>query len=263
MPDEGVVVVELNNSGWGERCLTPGVIYRYPRPARPDEPVVDDLPNFYWHTARPRSPRLLLEAGISPAASVAGRRPAVLLRSSPHKANTTESPWEDRWDGRDLLYFGDNKSSACGAWESTGNRVMVDEHRLHSSESSDDRRRAAPILVFTGVNVSGRAKGNVRYDGLFVIVNVEHVWQSAPDSGDSFGNLCMRLRPVAAGSSGLELPMRWVNQRSDPSVDADECLRAAPEAWKRWVAHGELALWLHRQGPHARPDNISERPGDR
>jgi hypothetical protein len=235
-------MAELSEPESEDRALRPGVVYRYPRPARPGEPVVDGLPNFYWHTARPRSPRLLLEAGISAAASVAHRRPAVLLRSSPHKANTGESPWEDRWDGRDLLYFGDNKSSASGAWESSGNQELVDEHRLHSSTSAEDRSRAAPILVFTGVQVADRVKGNVRYDGLFVIAGVEHVWQDHPDTGDRFGNLRFRLRPVATGVVGSELSMRWIIRRSDPEVSTEKCAREAPEPWRRWIAHGEHSL---------------------
>jgi hypothetical protein len=165
----------------------------------------------------------------------------VLVRSSPNKANTGSAPWEDRWDGTRVTYFGDNKSADTLAWEADGNAGLVQEFALHSSESAEQRLLATPLLVFTGVTVGGRIKGNVRFDGLFIIEDVSLLWQPNPDSGERFSNFCFTLRPVSLGPP-QELSTDWILDRSDPTRPADECVADAPQAWRRWVDHGRLAL---------------------
>ncbi|MEM1250121.1 MAG: restriction endonuclease, partial [Acidobacteriota bacterium] len=79
----------------------------------PDE--IDGLRNFFSLTFAPGLPLCGLERGINPIAKVSaqdGRRtPAVLISSSPHKAGTDITPWQDHFrpDVGLARYFGDAK----------------------------------------------------------------------------------------------------------------------------------------------------------
>lgn len=118
---EGAVAESSERNVIGGRTLKVDTTYRYSNKPRPEQERLDNLPNFYWHSTRPGLPKLQLDAGISSPASVDGLRPVVLVRSSPYKAGTRDSPWEDHWEGTIFNYFGDNKSVSRTAREAAGN----------------------------------------------------------------------------------------------------------------------------------------------
>lgn len=79
-----------------------GETFRYSAPYDPGPREIDGLRNYCYVVHKPGSTLALLSRGISPLATVTapdGRRtPAVLIRSSPHKAGTATTPWEDFFD---------------------------------------------------------------------------------------------------------------------------------------------------------------------
>ena len=232
----------------GDLTLTVNTVYRYPRPAASELSHVDGMPNFYWHMAMDGYPSLQLERGIgAPASGARGRRPAILIRSSPNKHNSADAPWEDAWErGTGVLrYFGDNRSSSSLAWDADGNLILLDEHRLHRSPERMDRLRASPLLVFTGVTVGDRPKGNVRFEGVFVLGRVELLWQIGPDRDGRdvrFQNLAFSLHPVATDPRDRKLDLRWIEARRSRTESDEACLELAPERWQRWVEVGDEAL---------------------
>jgi hypothetical protein len=73
-----------------------GQVLRYPRDRDPSSPVVDDLANFYFETHLPGHHFADLSMGIT---AVNGpRRPAILIRCSPHKVGSETTPWQDTFD---------------------------------------------------------------------------------------------------------------------------------------------------------------------
>ena len=114
-----------------------GQLLRVPRPKQPAQALVDDLPNFYFVTVAPDGTLSPLESGINGIAPVGRghRRPAVLIRSSPHKAGTEVTPWQDRFepDRGYIRYFGDNKlGTGRRAHEAPGNRLLLEVRDLHN-----------------------------------------------------------------------------------------------------------------------------------
>ena len=61
------------------------------------------------------------------------RTPAILLRSSPHKVGSAETPWLDdvNPDAGYALYFGDNKEEGRNPTSTPGNRALLRELVKH------------------------------------------------------------------------------------------------------------------------------------
>lgn len=73
-----------------------GQILRYGAPKDPGPATIGELANFWHETVAPDGTLTLLERGISPIRAVRAidelRTPAILIRSSPHKAGSEVTP---------------------------------------------------------------------------------------------------------------------------------------------------------------------------
>src|SRR5690606_39184153 len=120
-----------------------GEVYRYPRPALPDLPTVDGIPNFHHIVSAPGLASLQLEKGInSPSATraVDGERlAAVLLQSSVHKHGSIENHWHD------------TLAPDVNTGLTNGNRTLLRQYELHTSPDLAKRERAAPMLLFRSI----------------------------------------------------------------------------------------------------------------
>ncbi|MFG1918242.1 restriction endonuclease [Micromonospora sp. NPDC048898] len=230
-------------------------IMRYARGASPIEVVLDGYPNYHYLTSPPdrEAPRLMLERGINPTASVLGpdgpRRPLIAIRSSPWKAGHTSNPWHDEFDldHGHIRYYGDHKSSTVGLPGATsGNRALLEAWSLHAGTIERERALAPPLLVFRSITVNdgGRriVKGHVEFCGVAVIERLEHVVQRDPTTGRSFPNLVLDLAVLDLAVAGDTLDMRWIDDRRDADLTVTQTARYAPESWKRWVAQGRAAI---------------------
>lgn len=235
-----------------ERVLRLGQVYRYPRESQPHRSSIDGLPNFFACTDTPGFAKAQLERGISrlkPVRHASGRGlvPGILVRSSPWKAGTSVNPWRDSFDASRgvACYHGDNKiDPTTGAarhvdpLESLGNRHLLDAFWAHSDDRAAVRDQGGPVVLFTGVTVDGRVKGNVRFDGVGVVTSASFVRQFDDETGVSFRNLLFEFTLLDLSEEGGVLDWRWVAARRA----ADNTAGLAPIAWSRWVRGGQEVI---------------------
>jgi hypothetical protein len=231
-------------------------ILRYAQGASKTEVELDGFLNYHFVTAPPGAssvPRLMLEAGINPAATIRtadyARRPVISLRSSPWKAGHVTNPWHDEFDldHGHIHYYGDHKPTTMGLPGATpGNRAVLDAWELHAATGPVDRLQAPPLLIYRSATIAreGRSlvKGHVEFCGAAIIERLEHVVQRDPDTGRSFPNLVLDLAVIDLADTGDTLDMRWIDDRRDPSLDAARAARHAPASWMRWVKDGRAAI---------------------
>lgn len=227
---------------------------RYARKANQVEMEHDGFLNYHWLMSPGDfgRPMVMLEAGINSPAEVlgpdTGRRALIAIRSSPWKAGHETNPWHDEFDldHGHVRYFGDHKPGTVGLPGATkGNRLLLEAARLHAGTSREERLLAPPLLLFRSVTVhrEGRAvvKGHVEFCGAAIIERLEHVVQRDPETGRSFPNIALDLAVVSGGEvDGVDL--RWIDDRRDPDLSAEEASRHAPDSWARWVKQGRVAV---------------------
>jgi hypothetical protein len=226
-----------------------GETLRYGTPKDPGPPTVDGLANFWHETVAPDGTRTQLEAGISPIGIVRAvdgpRTPAILIRSSPHKAGSEVTPWQDQFNpdhGR-IRYFGDSKpASLLGAEASPGNKALLEAFSLHRAGTTAERARAVPLVCFRGVPVNGVVKGHVQFCGVGVLWRAERVAQWDAKATRSFANYRFDIVVLSLAAEGERLDWAWINRRRDPAASTADCLKLAPRAWRDWVAGGADAL---------------------
>ncbi|GAC1610738.1 MAG: hypothetical protein NVS3B26_19220 [Mycobacteriales bacterium] len=226
-------------------------IFRYSKGASSTDIEIDLHPNYHHFTGTPGRPRLLLESGINPSAYIDGldlrRRPVISLRSTPRTAGNDRNPWHDEFDldHGHVRYYGDHKAATIGLPGATpGNKALLEEWRLHAGTTAAERQLAAPLLLYrsAAVQVGNRRvhQGYVEFAGLGVIERLEYVVQRDSRTGRSFPNLLLDIAVLALPNDSLD--MRFIDDRRDPSLIAQEALRHAPPSWLRWVRDGKVAL---------------------
>ena len=229
---------------------------RYAQGASRTDVELDGYLNYHFVTTPPAAvdvPRLMLEAGVNPAAMINApdrlRRPVVNLRSSPWKAGHASNPWHDEFDldHGHIRYYGDHKPTTVGLPGATaGNRALLDAWTLHAATSALERLQAPPLLVFRSKTVTrqgvGLVKGHVEFCGAAIIERLEHIVQRDPETGRSFPNLVLDLAVVDLSDTGDALDMRWIDDRREASLDAERANRHAPQSWWRWIKEGRAAI---------------------
>lgn len=241
----------------GQRWVGVMDVLRYAKGADTIAVELDGYLNFHYVTRAPGrdDPRLLLEAGINRTAVVTGgdgapRRPVIAIRSSPWKAGHDTNPWHDEFDldHGHVRYYGDHKPSTVGPVGTTpGNRALLEAWRLHAGTDRPERLLAPPLVLFRAQTVTRSdgvrvPKGHVEFCGAAVIERLEHVVQRDPKSGRSFPNIVLDLNVVDLSDSDDQLDWRWIDDRRDVILTAEEALRHAPTSWRKWVNEGRVAL---------------------
>jgi hypothetical protein len=230
-------------------------VLRYARESSPIETIIDGFLNYFFITATPGQsyPKLMLERGITANAETVAidgpRRAVIAIRSSPWKAGHETNPWHDEFDldHGHVRYYGDHKPGVLGIPGVTlGNRLLLEAFNLYSGSSRLQRLAAPPLLLFRSqtVHVQGRAvvKGHVEFCGVALIERLEYIVQRDPKTGSSFPNIVLDLAVMDLAPAGDLLDMRWIDDRRDASLSAQDTLRFAPVSWKRWVDEGRSAI---------------------
>ncbi|MGW2728495.1 HNH endonuclease [Streptomyces sp. NPDC001494] len=208
-------------------------------------PVIDECRNIHYVTASRSLPQIQLSKGINPIArSKNGQwRPAILIRSSPWKAGTAETPWHDVFDldnGR-VRYFGDHRADHTVSVGSTqGNAVLLEAFAQHQASTGVQRARAVPLLVFAAVSRNKTPKGYVQFCGLAVIEHAELVEQEA--NGKPFPNYRYDMTLLDLSADDERVDWAWIERRGDPGLAAIDTLANAPKSWVEWVKGGHRAL---------------------
>ncbi|MGY1884142.1 restriction endonuclease [Blastococcus sp. SYSU DS0753] len=230
-------------------------VLRYSNDGDAASPTLDGYTNYHWLTSPPGGgmPRLMLDAGINAPAPTdapdARRRSVIGIRSSPWKAGHDTNPWHDEFDLDHgyVRYFGDHKPSSPGLPGTTpGNKALFEALSFHASPDPAMRRLAPPLLLFRSVTVrrDGRTlvKGHIEFCGVAVIDRLENVVQRDPATQTGFPNIALDLAVLSLADSGETLDLRWIDDRRNPELTADQALEHAPTSWRRWVADGSPSL---------------------
>lgn len=221
-----------------------GKTYRYARDSSFKGAEKDGLPNFHFVTFLNNARSVQCESGIDPIGAIKckeGKRiPAICLRSSPHRAGSEETPWEDFFDEDNgfIRYFGDNKPGKGPPETSPGNKEMLEQHFFHSNERASERIKAAPILAFQAVKAAGRIKGNLRFCGLCLIDKVERVTQFDTTKREYFTNYVFTLCVISLVNENERFFWKWINARRDAGKGLIQTLALSPKAWQIWVNFG-------------------------
>jgi hypothetical protein len=224
-----------------------GEILRYPKIDDEHIESFNGLRNFYMVTKCKYGKRSQLEKGINTVASVNAvsgmRTPAILIRSSPHKIGSHETPWQDFFDPDNghIFYYGDNKSPDKRPETMNGNKSLLGEYKLHKSSSPTDRMTATPLIFFKTVPVNGLQKGHVRFEGYGIIDRIHLVTQFGSNRR-YFSNYAFDYIVFSLQRENERFNWEWINARRNPSLSLEDTLEYAPQAWKDWVKHGENAL---------------------
>lgn len=220
-----------------------GSLYRYVQAPDASVPVIDGIPSFHHIVAMPPLPSLQLERGISaPAPTVAidgTRLGAVLLSSNAHKAGSAENPWHDIIEPDDgfAKYFGDNKTPGRDPGTVRGNRTLLSQFELHTSPLPDQRKKAAPILIFRSAR-----KGFKEFAGVGVITGARRVTQYSKKLGGFFTNYLFDIAILSLTAEDEEVATIWIKDRRDPTKPVDVANAMAPETWLNWVRLGSAAI---------------------
>jgi len=221
-------------------------IFRYAKDKAPDAQFVDGLPNYWNVTHLAGQARAQLESGINPIAVLKGRgrRPAILVSSSPHRVGSAQTPWQDVFDvdnGR-IRYFGDAKTPGADPALSPGNKLLLQAHMVHSAIDPDERSSAVPVIFFQRTSVGGKAKGFARFQGFGVIERAERTTQFDLRKGASFTNYVYDFAVLSMARENEIFDWNWINCRRNPDASDAECLKSAPASWREWLKGGESAL---------------------
>ncbi|QDO42532.1 restriction endonuclease [Streptomyces sp. RLB3-17] len=229
--------------------LRVGQVLRYSSAKDPTDPVLGGYTNFHYVTDVPGHKKALLEAGINGMAkvSVAGqqRRPAILIRSSPWKAGSEQTPWHDVFDldNGHVRYFGDHKAGMTKPPGTTkGNAALLDAFNEHQAPTPEGRAGAAPLLLFRAVSRDGRVKGFVEFCGLGVIERAERIVQWAGHEHATFTNYVYDIALIDLTAENDQVDWDWITARRTSKVSDREALTKAPRAWREWVKRGHSAL---------------------
>ncbi|WP_159104187.1 HNH endonuclease [Streptomyces sp. CdTB01] len=194
-----------------------------------------------------------MSKGINPIARSKNgqRRPAILIRSSPWKAGTAETPWHDVFDldnGR-VRYFGDHRvDHTVPVGTTQGNAVLLEAYAEHRAATPEQRIRAAPLLVFAAVSRNKTPKGYVQFCGLAVIERAELIEQEA--NGKPFPNYRYDMTLLDLSADNERVEWAWIEHRGNPRGASADSASGAPYSWIEWVGHGHGALSdLRRRTP--------------
>ena len=234
-----------------------GQIYRYSNEKGKNDPsieFVDGLPNYFFHTYDENSNRqVVFQKGIHGISEEIGidnikRRPAIIISSSPHKAGTAQTPWQDEYvpNYGYVKYYGDNKSSKNLPEASQGNKILLDAFKEHSSPNKKDREKATPILFFNRVAYERRKKGNLIFQGYGIIEAVELVTQY-DSAGNYFTNYVFDMCVFSLKHEGENFNWLWINSRRNKALSLKETMIYAPFSWKTWINKGSIELPLIRR----------------
>jgi len=238
----------LEGEGRRKTDLSIGEVFRYSRPYSHIAERVEGRRNFFNVTHTEGAKLVLLESGINGIAVIKARdgvrRPAVLIRSSPHKIGSAQTPWNDSFDvdnGR-VLYYGDNKDPGRDPGTAPGNRLLLECFRLHTSTARDLRMSAPPVVLFRAVAEAGRVKGYVEFQGFGIIRGVELITQFDQALGRSFSNYAYEIVTFSQARERESFDWTWISQRRNPALTAEETLRSAPWAWRQWIERGSPSV---------------------
>lgn len=237
-----------------------GKIYRYSNQKFDYDDIpstIDGLPNFFYETkCENADTSIVFQKGIHNIKAVklkdgSIRIPAIIISSSPHKARTNMTPWEDDFDpdyGR-IKYYGDAKNNEVKASDWPGNKVLLEMFSHYSSHDEVVRMsNGVPLIFFKRVDYNGRKKGNLMFQGYGIIQSIELITQFDPNlTTPYFSNYVYDMCVFSIKTENEQFSWDWINARRNPNLSNNEANKLAPKGWLNWVKHGSLELFKVRR----------------
>jgi hypothetical protein len=230
-----------------------GEVFRYGRPYSAESAVIDGYPNHFFTTNLPGQSLSQLDSGINPIGFIRApegqRRPAILIRSSPHKIGSHDTPWQDTFDPDNghIRYYGDNKEPGKNPDEAPGNKVLLEAFKIHSTLDSQLRSQAVPLLFYRAVSRNEKSKGYVEFNGFGIIQSVELITQYDRAKERAFPNYAFDFVIFDMRKEHEEFDWSWINDRRNPELSIEKILQKAPESWKSWIKNGPKLLERNRR----------------
>jgi hypothetical protein len=230
-----------------------GEVFRYSRPYLPEPAVIDGCPNHFFITHLAENKMTLLESGINSIAPIdapeGSRRPAILIRSSPHKIGSDETPWQDTFDPDNghIRYYGDNKEPGKDPEKAPGNQDLLDAFKVHTTQEESVRTHAIPLLFYKSVSKNNKAKGYIEFNGFGIIENYTPVIQYDRKNKRTFSNFAFDFVIFDISAEHETFDWSWINDRRNPHLTLEETLRNAPVSWKNWIKNGPKSIEKNRR----------------
>ncbi len=199
---------------------------------------IDNTKNFIYYTkSKNLDSTFRFERGIHKAKNIKAvdgdRDPIIIISSSPHKAGTENTPWKDRYDPDNgiVIYYGDCKSNNINPSTASGNKILMDEWKKHSSNDIKEREKAVPIVFFERIK-----KGYLQFHGFGVIEKVSLITQKADNN--EFTNFEFEFCILDLSNENNQLDWEWISDRCNNRLSIQETNKNAPLSWKNWVKNG-------------------------
>ncbi len=230
-----------------------GEIFRYARPYNSSPSEIDYLWNHFFVTSSPGLPHALLDKGINQIGNVLApdgyRCPAILIRSSPHKIGSHDTPWQDTFDPDNghIHYYGDNKEPGMDPAQAPGNKVLLEAKTFHSALDTQLRKQSVPLIFYRTVTYKQKSKGFVEFNGFGIIRNCELVTQYDRKNARTFSNFAYDFVIFDISMEHEEFDWNWITARRNAKFTLDDTLRTAPESWKKWIKEGSKSLEKNRR----------------
>lgn len=205
--------------------------------------------NWFFFTRSPRehdssirpqrgiwSPKSVSRPGITL------QRPLIVCTTASHKAGSVDTPWTDiiRPDDGFAVYYGDNKPGKSETATSVvGNSMMLNAMWMQHAHDVTERRSAPPILIVAAHGEDGPGKGFRRVEGLAVIERADVIVQRDSSSGQTFSNMRFLLAVLDTSTDDNDMiSWNWINARRDPTLQARDEWKLAPQVWQKFVNNG-------------------------
>ena len=203
-----------------------------------DKEFIDGTKNFIYYTkSNNLDSTFRFERGIHKAKNITAkdgdRDPIIIISSSPHKAGTENTPWKDRYDPDNgtVIYYGDCKNNNDNPSETSGNKVLMEEWKKHSSNEISEREKAVPIVFFERIK-----KGYLQFHGFGVLEKVSLVTQKGDNS--EFTNFEFEFCILDLKEENNQFDWDWISDRCNKQLTIKETNKKAPESWKYWIKNG-------------------------
>ena len=217
-------------------------VFRYGREKSYLIKTIDGFPNHFHITNLKEHKLVLLERGINPIATVnlksLSRKPAILIRSSPHKIGSEGTPWQDVFDvdNGHIRYYGDNKTPGRDPAKAPGNKLLLEAFNTYMDV--EKRHSSVPLIFYKAVNRNNKTKGYVEFNGFGIIKGVELIAQYDRAADRTFSNYAFNFHVFSLAGDNEEFNWDWINDRRDRQQTLEQTLRNAPKSWKDWIKHG-------------------------
>ena len=200
-------------------------VFRYSRPYNASAKDIDGYLNHFYVTNFPDHTLVLLESGINPIGIVISkkdkRKPAIVIRSSPHKIGSETTPWQDVFDvdNGHIRYYGDNRTPGKDPALSTGNKALLEAFETYNN--AEKRDLSVPLIFYKAVSRNNKAKGFVEFNGFGIIKGVELITQYDRKLDRTFSNFVFNFHVFSLAADKEEFDWNWINDRRNKTLNTE------------------------------------------